>query len=421
MSRAVPGPASGPAGGSASGSGTSRLAGVAVAMRTGPDYTLAPARGCSSVGRASVWHTEGRRFDPCQLHPCLEPNPVVPPPVGVFSCPRGERGSARPVHRDEAQRQPSSRRTGPETGPAPHAAGRHRHRPPPHRPRPHRHRDPHALRRVDQPRLRVDHRRAALGGRGEDEPVAQRPPLPPREGVAGAVWPLHPPARARSLGGDGGRAGAGRVGAADAADRRLQPRRRQGDAAGHGALPAGPGQARDRPALAPPGHLRHRAPSRRPEPLARQLRADPQRKLRPRPRTTQLGRPLVHRRPAHPPRSSGCPSRPPPRSSTGTCGRPTSSSTTPTPTRHASPASSTRPPSTATPSTSWRTSACSTPPGTRFFDLYRRRHPLRPGFSRRCRVYWLNTALMHVRTFGDKYLPQCEELVQQLKALSGTR
>ena len=24
--------------------------------------------GCSSVGRASGWHSEGRRFDPVQLH-----------------------------------------------------------------------------------------------------------------------------------------------------------------------------------------------------------------------------------------------------------------------------------------------------------------------------------------------------------------
>ncbi len=55
--------------------------------------------------------------------------------------------------------------------------------------------------------------------------------------------------------------------------------------------------------------------------------------------------------------------------------------------------------------------------GEAFFELYRRRHPLRPGFSRRCRIYWLNTALMHVRTFGERYLPQCEELVQQLRVL----
>ena len=31
-------------------------------------YTPGPEWGCSSVGRAFVWHTKGRRFDPCQLH-----------------------------------------------------------------------------------------------------------------------------------------------------------------------------------------------------------------------------------------------------------------------------------------------------------------------------------------------------------------
>lgn len=53
-----------------------------------------------------------------------------------------------------------------------------------------------------------------------------------------------------------------------------------------------------------------------------------------------------------------------------------------------------------------------------FFERYRRRHPLRSGFSRRCRVYWLNTMMMHVRVFGDRYVPACEDLVNQLKALS---
>lgn len=52
-----------------------------------------------------------------------------------------------------------------------------------------------------------------------------------------------------------------------------------------------------------------------------------------------------------------------------------------------------------------------------FFETYRRRHPIRPGFSRRCRVYWLNTMLMHVRVFGDKYVPRTEQLVAELKTL----
>ncbi|MEM6459046.1 MAG: fructosamine kinase family protein [Planctomycetota bacterium] len=55
-----------------------------------------------------------------------------------------------------------------------------------------------------------------------------------------------------------------------------------------------------------------------------------------------------------------------------------------------------------------------------FFELYRRRHPLRPGFSRRCRVYWLNTTMMHVRVFGERYVPACEQLAAQLKSLADT-
>ena len=50
-----------------------------------------------------------------------------------------------------------------------------------------------------------------------------------------------------------------------------------------------------------------------------------------------------------------------------------------------------------------------------FFKMYRRHHPLRSGFSRRCRVYWLNTLMMHVRVFGERYVPACEDMVQQLR------
>jgi fructosamine-3-kinase len=52
-----------------------------------------------------------------------------------------------------------------------------------------------------------------------------------------------------------------------------------------------------------------------------------------------------------------------------------------------------------------------------FFEKYKRRHPLRPGFSRRCRVYWLNTMMMHVRVFGERYVPSCETLAGQLREL----
>ena len=53
-----------------------------------------------------------------------------------------------------------------------------------------------------------------------------------------------------------------------------------------------------------------------------------------------------------------------------------------------------------------------------FFDHYTKCHPLRPGFDRRCRVYWLNTIMLHVRLFGDQYLPRCEDLAHQIRQLS---
>lgn len=53
-----------------------------------------------------------------------------------------------------------------------------------------------------------------------------------------------------------------------------------------------------------------------------------------------------------------------------------------------------------------------------FFEKYRHHHPLRSGFSTRCRVYWLNTMMMHVRVFGEKYIPACENMAAQLKTLT---
>ena len=56
--------------------------------------------------------------------------------------------------------------------------------------------------------------------------------------------------------------------------------------------------------------------------------------------------------------------------------------------------------------------------GERFFDLYGREHALRPGFERRCRVYWLRTIMLHVRVFGDAYLPRCEQLAEEIGRLA---
>lgn len=56
--------------------------------------------------------------------------------------------------------------------------------------------------------------------------------------------------------------------------------------------------------------------------------------------------------------------------------------------------------------------------GDEFFEQYAKTHPLRPGFDRRCRVYWLNTIMLHVRLFGDQYLARCEDLAGQIRQLS---
>lgn len=59
-----------------------------------------------------------------------------------------------------------------------------------------------------------------------------------------------------------------------------------------------------------------------------------------------------------------------------------------------------------------------------FFDAYVRHHPwfraayANGGFDRRCRIYWLNTIMLHVRLFGDQYLARCEDLAQQIRQLS---
>ena len=52
-----------------------------------------------------------------------------------------------------------------------------------------------------------------------------------------------------------------------------------------------------------------------------------------------------------------------------------------------------------------------------FFERYRRRHPLRPGYDRRFRVYWLATILRHVQVFGEKYVPATETIIQQIREL----
>lgn len=54
--------------------------------------------------------------------------------------------------------------------------------------------------------------------------------------------------------------------------------------------------------------------------------------------------------------------------------------------------------------------------GSAFFNEYAERRDLRDGFERRCRIYWLNTMLLHVRAFGDAhYVQACEGLARELE------
>ena len=52
-----------------------------------------------------------------------------------------------------------------------------------------------------------------------------------------------------------------------------------------------------------------------------------------------------------------------------------------------------------------------------FFDRYCEHHALREGFERRCRVYWLNTLLLHVWHFGMEYAPRTESLAAEIGRL----
>jgi fructosamine-3-kinase len=57
--------------------------------------------------------------------------------------------------------------------------------------------------------------------------------------------------------------------------------------------------------------------------------------------------------------------------------------------------------------------------GNAFFEAYQAHHALRPGFRRRCRVYWLNTMMLHVRVFGDAhYVRSCERLAREVDELA---
>jgi len=56
--------------------------------------------------------------------------------------------------------------------------------------------------------------------------------------------------------------------------------------------------------------------------------------------------------------------------------------------------------------------------GDAFFRVYSQRHRPRPGFERRCRIYWLITMLQHCRIFGTQYLPMVERIAKEIRAMS---
>lgn len=52
--------------------------------------------------------------------------------------------------------------------------------------------------------------------------------------------------------------------------------------------------------------------------------------------------------------------------------------------------------------------------GERFLRYYSQWQTIRPGFGRRCLVYWLNTMLLHVWLFGTEYLDRTERIAQEI-------
>jgi fructosamine-3-kinase len=52
--------------------------------------------------------------------------------------------------------------------------------------------------------------------------------------------------------------------------------------------------------------------------------------------------------------------------------------------------------------------------GDTFFQHYAQWRQLRDGHAPRFRIYWLNTMLLHLWLFGEKYLARCEELAREV-------
>lgn len=56
--------------------------------------------------------------------------------------------------------------------------------------------------------------------------------------------------------------------------------------------------------------------------------------------------------------------------------------------------------------------------GERFLRYYSERQTIRPGFGRRCLIYWLNTMLLHVWLFGPGYLDRTERISREIAEIA---
>ena len=53
--------------------------------------------------------------------------------------------------------------------------------------------------------------------------------------------------------------------------------------------------------------------------------------------------------------------------------------------------------------------------GKAFFKAYSQIQTIDPGYKHRSRVYWLVTLLQNAKRYGERYVPQCERLCQELR------
>jgi len=56
--------------------------------------------------------------------------------------------------------------------------------------------------------------------------------------------------------------------------------------------------------------------------------------------------------------------------------------------------------------------------GERFLRYYSEWQTVRPGFGRRCLLYWLNTMLLHVWLFGTEYLDRTEGIAREIARIA---